>query len=347
MGKLARLTEQGFIDLIASLSKPPRGSRGAGWRPVLGIGDDAAVLPSGGRLHTLLTTDFLADGVHFRAAYTPGFLLGRKALSVNLSDIAAMGGVPRACVLSAGFPRRTSPAYAGDVARGLAGQARRHGVRLVGGDTCAARSLFLNVALLGAVEPGREVRRSGARAGDGLYVTGALGASAAGLRLLKRGARLGKGRLRRQAVRAVRAHLDPEPRVIAGRLFGMTGLAAAMIDLSDGLWLDLPRLCAASGTGAVVEEAALPVAPAAAAVLGPSGALRAAIVGGEDYELLFAARPGLEAQVGVLARTIRLPVSRIGQIVPRGRGVRLLTRSGRYLPFDAMRSGFRHFPADA
>ena len=348
MGRLVRLTEQGFIDRVASLSRPARGSRGAGWRPVLGIGDDAAVLPSAGRLQTLLTTDFLTDGVHFRTAWTPGFLLGRKALSVNLSDIAAMGGVPRACVFSAGFPRRTSPVYAGEVARGFAGQARRHGVSIVGGDTCAARSLFLNVALLGAVEPGREVRRSGARAGDGLYVTGGLGASAAGLHLLKRGARPpGRGRAGRQAARAVRAHLDPEPRVVAGRLLGMTGIAAAMIDLSDGLWRDLLRLCAASGTGAVVEEAAVPVAPAAAAVLGPDGARRAAIVGGEDYELLFTARSGLEAQVARLARRIRLPVARIGQILPRRRGVRLLTRSGRYVPFAALEGGFRHFPADA
>jgi len=345
MGRLVRLTEQGFIDLVASLSRAVLRPRGAGWRPVLGIGDDAAILPSAGRLHTLLTTDFLTDGVHFRTAWTPGFLLGKKALSVNLSDIAAMGGVPRACVFSAGFPRRTPPAYAREVARGLADQARRHGLSIVGGDTCAARALFLNVALLGAVEPGREVRRSGARAGDGLYVTGALGAAAAGLRLLKRGARPpGKGSAGR---RAVRAHLDPEPRVKAGRLLGMTGLAAAMIDLSDGLLQDLPRLCAASGTGAVVEEAAVPVAPAAAAILGPGGARRAAIVGGEDYELLFAARPGLEAQVAHLARRIRLPMSRIGQIVPRRRGVRLLTRSGQYVPFAALRGGFRHFPADA
>ena len=347
MGRLHRLTEQGFIDLVTSLAGGTRPSRGPRFRPVLGIGDDAAILPSLGRLQTLLTTDFLAEGVHFRTAWSPGFLLGRKALAVNLSDIAAMGGVPRACVMSAGFPARIPPGYARDVARGFADRARRHGVDLVGGDTGRARSLFLNVALLGAVEPGRAVRRSGARAGDGLYVTGALGASAAGLRLLGRGVRAGAGRTRGAFAPALRAHLDPEPRVVAGRLLGLTGLAAAMIDLSDGLWHDLPRLCAASGTGAVVEEAAVPVSPAAHAVLGRAGARRAAIVGGEDYELLFAARSGLEAQVAHLARRIRLPMSRIGQIVPRRRGVRLLTRSGRYVPFESLAGGFRHFPADA
>ena len=344
MKRLARLTEQGFIDWVARLARPPRREPQA-LRAVLGIGDDAAVLAPTGRLHALLTTDLLTDGIHFRVSWTPGSLLGRKAVAVSLSDIAAMGGVPRAFVLSAGFPRRTGAVYARQVARGAASQARRFGVSLVGGDTCAARSLFLNVALLGLIEPGREVRRSGARSGDGLYVTGALGAAAAGLLLLKAGERLGGASGARGAV--IRAHLDPEPRVLAGRLLGMTGLAAAMIDLSDGLARDLPRLCAASGTGAVVEEAAIPVARPAATVLGGRAASRAAVLGGEDYELLFAARAEHDEQVRRLSRRMRLPMTRIGQIVPRRRGVRLLTRSGRYLPIADLRGGFRHFAADA
>src|SRR5439155_22897859 len=174
------------------------------------------VLPSTPRVHTLLTTDFLTDGVHFRSAWTPGRLLGRKALAVNLSDIAAMGGVPGAFVFSAGFPRSTDPRYALEVARGIAAQARRFGALLVGGDTCASRTLLVSVALLGYVEPGREVRRSGARPGDGLYVTGSLGSAATGLRLLKAGARPGRATGARAA--AIRAHLDPEPRVLAGRV---------------------------------------------------------------------------------------------------------------------------------
>ena len=344
MARIARLTEQGFIDWVARFARP-RDPGPQALRAILGIGDDAAVLASASRLHTLLTTDFLTDGIHFRAAWTPGFLLGRKALAVNLSDIAAMGGVPRSFVLSAGFPRRTEPAYARQVARGVASQARRFGVSLVGGDTCASRALFLNVALLGLIEPGREVRRSGARAGDGLYVTGRLGAPAAGLVLLKAGARLGRASGAR--AEAIRAHLDPQPRVLAGRLLGLTGLASAMIDLSDGLARDLSRLCAASGAGAVVEEEAIPVAASAATVLGGRAASRAALVGGEDYELLFAARADHHEQVRRLARRMRLPMSRIGQIVPKRRGVRILTRSGRYLPVEDLRGGFRHFPADA
>src|SRR5262249_16181126 len=136
---------------------------------------------------------------------------------------------------------------------------------------------------------------------------------------------------------ALLAHLDPAPRVLAGRLLGLSGLAAAMIDLSDGLARDLPRLCAASGPGAGVGEAALPASGAAGGVLGPAAARRAAVVGGEDYELLFAARAGHEEYVRRLSRRMRLPLSRIGQITPPGRGVRLLTRQGRYVAFETLR----------
>ena len=334
MTRIARLGEEGFIALVARLSRRTRP------RPVLGIGDDAAVLESPPRAQVLLTTDLLAEGIHFRPAYTPGRLLGRKALAVNLSDIAAMGGLPHSCVLSLGMPRHTTAEYARAVAVGVVDRARRSGVAVVGGDTCAARTLFVGITLAGIVEAGRAVRRDTARAGDGLYVTGRLGASAAGLLLLRRGGRRARSRA---ATRAIRAHLDPEPRVLAGRALGVTGLASAMIDLSDGLAQDLGRLCRASGAGAVVEAGAVPVAPAAAAVLGPKGALRAAIAGGEDYELLFAARPAHEHLVARLARRIRLPISRIGRLVPARQGIRVLTRDGRYRPL-AEWGGFEHFP---
>jgi thiamine-monophosphate kinase len=334
MTRIARLGEDGFIALVARLSRRTRP------RPVLGIGDDAAVLAFPPRAQVLLTTDFLTEGIHFLPAQTPGRLLGRKALAVNLSDIAAMGGVPHSCVVSLGMPRRTTAEYARAVAEGIVDRARRCGVAVVGGDTCAARALFVGIALAGIVEPGRAVRRDTARAGDGLYVTGRLGASAAGLRLLRRGGRRPRTRA---AAEAIRAHLDPEPRLLAGRALGVTGLAAAMIDLSDGLAQDLGRMCRASGAGAVIEEGAVPVSPAAAAVLGPKGALRAAIAGGEDYELLFAARPAHASLVARLARRIRLPVSRIGQLVRPRQGIRVLTRDGRYRPI-AEWGGFEHFP---
>ena len=328
-----RITEQSFIDFMARMS------RGAGPRPITGIGDDAAVLGLPERAEVLLTTDLMTDGIHFVARRTPGRLLGRKSMAVNLSDIAAMGGVPHSAVVTVGLPRRAAPAYATALARGLAEQARRHGVAIVGGDTCAARTLMVNVALLGIVERGRAVLRSGARSGDALYVTGRLGASAAGLAVLR--GRVRRGAPRTARARALRAHQDPEPRTAFGRALGATGLATAMIDLSDGLAADLPRLCAASRAGAVVLEAVLPIDPAAAELLGPEGARRAAVAGGEDYELLFTARRGHEPMLAALSRRLRLPVARIGQILPRRAGIRLLGRDGRYraLPHPA----FTHF----
>ena len=353
-----RLTEDSIIDAMR------RRSRGTGPRPVAGIGDDAAVLALPRRTQTLVTTDFLTDGVHVLAGRAPWRLIGRKAMAVNLSDIAAMGGMPHSAVVSLGLPPDTAPRAARELVRGLAEGARRHAVAIVGGDTCAAERLFVSVTLIGAVEPGRAVRRSGGRPGHGLYVTGSLGAAAAGLALLLgpgRGAgrRRGGGgragstrppwtvqRLRGRSGaaarrRALAAHLDPAPRVVCGRALGVSGLASAMIDLSDGLSRDLPRLCRASGCGAILAESALPVARAALAVLGERGAIRAALTGGEDYELLFAARLEWEALLAVLARRLRLPIARIGQLRPRAEGIRLLTADGRYRPLPM--GGFEHF----
>jgi thiamine-monophosphate kinase len=219
--------------------------------------------------------------------------------------------------------------------------ARSHQVALVGGDTCAARALFVNVSLLGVVETGRAVTRSGARPGDHLYVTGTVGASAAGLALLARPGR------RRRAVseatrrRAIRAHRDPTPRCAAGRALGLTGLATSMIDLSDGLAQDLPRLCGASRVGAVVSQSALPVDRVVTDLFEPGRALQLALCGGEDYELLFTARPGCEPLVAALSRRLRLPISRIGQILPPRAGIRTVDGEGRYRSLPA--GGFRHF----
>jgi thiamine-monophosphate kinase len=352
MARISSLGEDLFVAFIARAARPARPST------VLGIGDDAAVLSLPRGAHTLVTTDLLTEGVHFRSAYTPGFLLGRKALTVNLSDIAAMGGIPHSFVVSFGLPRDLPLAYAREIVRGLVDAARRSGTSLVGGDTCAARVLFISVALLGVIEPGGEIRRDGARPGEGLYVTGSLGAAAAGLRLLRRGLRLGQGgragrprkargaphdRARaRAAAQALRSHLDPAARLEAGRALGLSRLATSMIDLSDGLSQDLARLCRASGAGAVVEEAAVPLAPAAERLLGARAALRCALGGGEDYELLFTALRENEAGIGRLARRIRLPMARIGEIVPRAGGVQILGRDGRYRPLA--RVGYEHFP---
>lgn len=354
----------GEFALIARLRRAVRvRTEGA----LVGIGDDAAVLrPAPGRL-LLATADLLVEGVHFDLGLMDPFALGRKAVAVNVSDIAAMGGYPRHALVSLALPsRRATPAFLDPLYRGLEAAGERHGVSLVGGDL--GRSLggvFLGVALLGEVEPGRFVRRAGARAGDGVWVTGALGASAAGLAALKsagppgdtlrQGAGeppRGEGRAAWLAQRigapvegvaaAIEAHLNPEPRVKEGQALAAAGAASAMIDLSDGLASDIGHLCTEGGVSAVVWEDRLPVHPAAPAVAGALGGdpLAWALGGGEDYELLFTSS-WPEPDLLELGRACGLcPLTRIGEVVSGAGGPALIRRDGRR---TALQGGFDHF----
>jgi thiamine-monophosphate kinase len=330
---LADLGERGLIARIRARLGPP----GAGVR--LGIGDDAAVVASPGPT-LLLTTDTLLEGIHFRRATTPLRDLGAKALAVNISDIAAMGGEPRYALLALAAPSSLEVAEIDALYDGLEEVARQHGVALVGGDTCAAPAgIVLGLTVVGGVD-GEPVRRSGARPGDAILVTGALGASAAGLAALERG----PGAAPPEHVAAAsRAHRRPVPRVAEGRSIRASGAATAMIDLSDGLATDLSHIGHESGVGAVVRLAAVPVAGAARAVAAALGAdpLAWAVSGGEDYELLFTAGADRAAALAqAVAAATGTPVSIIGEIRPPAEGIRFLGADGRPV---AVRPGFDHF----
>lgn len=249
---LARLGETGLLRLLTACW--PRQGKGLD----VGVGDDCAVLRVGGRA-LLFKTDCVVEDVHFRADTPPG-LIGRKALARALSDIAAMGGTPLAAVITLGLPAQTEPKRLASIYRGLEAAARRYGVLLVGGETTRAAQLFLNVALLGECPDGPPLLRSGARAGDLLFVTGRLGATQA------------------------RKHLVFEPRLAEGRWLARQRIATAMMDLSDGLGADLPRLAAASKLGYDLDQQAIPRRAGAT--------LAAALDDGEDYELLFTVAPG-------------------------------------------------------
>jgi thiamine-monophosphate kinase len=256
---------------------------------VLGIGDDAAILPPpplGWR--TVATVDALVEGVHFERRLAPPRLLGRKALSVNLSDIAAMGALPRFALLALTAPAHLPLGWVRDLARGFAERAVDFDVRVVGGNLTGGPVISVTVTVLGEVEADRAVTRAGGSPGDRLYVTGPLGASALGLALL-RGAAPGPPEPVRHAL--IAAHLDPTPRIAEGRLAARH--ARAMIDLSDGLLGDLGHLCRASGCGAEIEATLLPrlhESDALASIVA-GGPLAAALAGGEDYELLCAVSP--------------------------------------------------------
>ena len=298
---------------------------------LVGPGDDAAVVRPARGSRLLLTADLLAEGVHFRRTWAAPADLGWKLAAVNASDLAAMGGRPLWALLSVALPPSLDLAFAVGVRRGLQAAARRFGFSIVGGDTCAsADGAFLSLALVGAAGP-RVLTRAGARPGDLIFVTGHLGASALGLAALERGDAAGpSGPLRACA----RRHLHPEPRLAFGSALARAGVATAAMDVSDGVSRDLLRLCAASRVGATVTADLLPVLPAtrrAARLLGRDPA-ESALHGGEEYELLFTARPRDAARVAAIGSRLGLRVSAIGAVAHRRSGVSIIGADGRRRP---------------
>ena len=322
--KLAELGEFGLIDRIAvkvaaSPSVP------------LGIGDDAAALLSTPNTLTLITSDMLLEGVHFDLGFCDARSLGRKSLSVNLSDLAAMGARPRHFLLSIALPATVTLDFIDAFMAGIMEQAERFGVTLVGGDTCASRGgVAISITALGEQRPELVVKRSGAAVGDLIYVTGTVGDAAAGLGALRAGVRDGY---------LVERQLDPQPRVAAGVALAEAGLASAMIDVSDGLLGDLTHICEKSGVGARLELAGLPLSDEYRAACG-GDPYTLALSGGEDYELLFCAPKGKRVEVEALLERMGVKVSPIGEITA-GNSVEVVAADGRgYAP--SLR-GFDHF----
>jgi thiamine-monophosphate kinase len=292
---------------------------------VVGLGDDAAAVELGPL--ALLTTDSLVEGVHFHRDAAPPRLLGRKALTVNLSDVAAMGGIGRYATVSLCLPPDVTLGWVDSLYDGLLERAAEAGVALVGGNVTRGReSIVVDVALVG--DAGRLLLRTGARPGDRVVVTGKLGAAAEGVRLLAEGARLDEdGELAAAGVwtessspavvACLRAQLDPRPPLALARSIAERGLARAGMDVSDGLSLDLAEICSRSGAGAVVEAAAVPVDPRAAGLERARGgdALALALHGGEDYQLLLAVEPGAMEEVAELARVWGVEVVAVGEFV--------------------------------
>jgi thiamine-monophosphate kinase len=329
---------RGERDLIAELSRifgrPPE-------QVVCGIGDDTAIIRPESEYHLLWTIDALLEGVHFDLSYTNLRQLGRKALAVNLSDIAAMGGEPQYVLLALGWPPERDLQGALELARGMQELAQEYGVALIGGDTVGSPGgLSMSLTVMGRVRPSEVLRRDQAQAGDVIYVTGPLGQAAAGLEVLRRGLELPVG----TEAPLRQAFLDPRPQVAAGRVLAGQHLAKAAIDLSDGVASDLYQICLVSGVGALVEADLVPIPPGVeeTARLTGEDPLDLALKGGEDYHLLFTARPEAEPEIQRCFRQAGLPApTRIGAI-DVGTGVRLRRGSEEQ---DISGTGFDHFPA--
>jgi thiamine-monophosphate kinase len=346
-GKMSRRTpKQGEFALIESL-RARFASKDAGL--IRGIGEDTAVVAPLSRDWLLLTTDLLAEGVHFDLATTGLEDVGYRSAIANLSDIASMGGRPRYLLIAIAIPPRIGTAEIQRFYRGLMQACRPFHVHLVGGDTSASRGgLFISITLTGSVEAGHALQRDGARPGDFLYVTGTVGDSRAGLMLLtEKKPRGGKSasRSRRTTVDRflLRRHHRPSARVNEGRWLAMKRLATAAIDLSDGLAGDLGHLCDQSRVGAEVEGAALPISRACSMFAHARGLDPAdlAIAGGEDYELLFTVdarnRPRLERE----AARMGYRCTCIGRIKPASFGRRLRAANGSLRPITAV--SYEHF----
>jgi thiamine-monophosphate kinase len=306
------------------LIKQIRRSARGGESVVTGIGDDCAVLsvPPGHEL--LVTTDFTIEKVHFRREWHRPELVGRRCLTRGLSDIAAMGGEPRAAFLSLAVPSDVPQKWVDRFLKGLLDLAEEFKVPLAGGDTAqSAGGIQADIVVVGSVPQGKAVLRSGAKAGERIYVTGELGGSAAALARLEESKPLGAEYVR---------HFRPQARVAVGQWLRQRGVASAMIDVSDGLSTDLEHICQESHVGAEIEEEAI---PRALVGLGKKRvALELALHGGDDYELLFTSAAAIPSEV----EGVR--VTRIGRTT-QSAGMRLIGADGKARRLEA--AGWEHF----
>jgi len=365
-----RLSRIGELNLLAEIRKRFSLKDGG---VLVGIGDDAAVIAPPGR-NILVTTDMMNEGVHFDTAFMSPFQLGFKLVSVNVSDIAAMGGEPKYLFLNLSLKQDAGEDCFRALFEGLSAAMEFYGVTLQGGDlSSSVNDMVVAATVMGLAE--NPVTRGGASAGDGIYVTSTLGDSACGLEILKRLARESRGTVRgidfQGGVKEGRLELDGCPEAwpenwidwkVARPLLGRhlmpeardaSGIAAkvsAMIDLSDGLFMDLSRLCDESGTGARIYEERIPVSAemrSAAAEMGLDP-MTLAVSGGEDYELLFTAPPEAVVSGALpaglffgLKKTDSVSITRIGEVTEKERTV--VGKDG--MGHEMKREGYQHFGA--
>ena len=330
--KVSELGEFGLIDLLSGIVSRSEADPGV----VVGSGDDAAAWQVDGAT-LLATTDTLVQGVHFSAEST-WEEVGWKAVAINLSDIAAMGGVPQYALVALCLPADSEVDDAVSLCRGMMQIADRFKVGVIGGNISSAPVMVVTLTLIGRAQAQGILTRSAAAPGDLIAVTGCLGSSAAGLRMLSQNLRFPP----ETTACLRRAHLQPEPRIAEGQLLVKHGVRAA-IDVSDGLLADLGHMCEASKVGAVIEAERLPIHPDVRETF-PEEALDLALAGGEDYELLFTASgdvvDSVRASIGASGSGTDCPVTVIGEITPEG-GVTVVDKESRPLPVSG--KGWDHF----
>jgi thiamine-monophosphate kinase len=328
--------EFGFIEKIRSAMKTKNPS------VVLGIGDDAAIFKPTLGHELIFTTDMLVEDRHFDFKWITPWQLGAKTMAVNVSDCAAMGAKPTVALVSLGVPKNFPVPDLEAFYDGLKQWGESYGAQIVGGDTVGSDKFVVNVALVGEVEKGKALKRSGAQAGDALFVTGNLGDSAAGLHALQHPSAKGK----EAAPLLIKKHLTPVPRFTVGRALSTQKMATSAIDISDGLSSEIHHLCEESGVGAEIHEEALPFSEALIHYCDENqlDPLPFVLHGGEDYELLFTVPLAKISEViQKLPGETGVAVKSIGRMVPKSKGITLITRKGQRIPLEA--KGYDHFTA--
>ncbi len=314
--KLSEMGEFGLIERIYRENKRAD--------VIKGIGDDAAVIRYGNEF-LLYTTDMMVEGSHFIKSLHPPYKLGRKAMESNVSDIAAMGGIPEYAMVSIALRKDEDVEFVDDLYRGIYEVADRYSIEIIGGDTVSSDGTVISIALMGRTDKEHLTLRSGAKVGDYILVSGPLGASRAGLELLKKGLNEPKG--------PIEKHLDPGCRMDMARDVALH--ANAMIDISDGLASEIRHICEESGVGAVIEKDRIPIddeTVEASKILGVNP-YEYALRGGEDYELLFTvSERNLDAVKGYGGV--------IGRIAGKGVGIKIRDENGK---MEDLGNGYEHF----
>ena len=303
---------------------------------LMGIGDDSAVVELKDKVCLVASTDTLVEGVHFRLETQTPRQLGKKAVCVAVSDIGAMGATPRYLLCSLGCRNAGSMGFIEDLSQGVEDGCREFEVFLIGGNLSESQTVFISMTALGEASGNSIVLRSGAAEGDDIYVTGTLGDSALGLRILSGDPGVGG------CEDFVSRHIEPTPRLAVGRMVAERGIASSMIDVSDGLFCDLEKLTSEHGLGAEVSLADLPLSPGFISLSRrlSEDAYRLAVSGGEDYELLFTSSAENRAAVEDVSRLCGVAISKIGSVTGGG-GIKFFDEGGEEVFYDT--GGFEHF----
>lgn len=334
-----KISELGEFGLIERLRKKLLTSRDG---VIMGVGDDTAILKQSGDRYLLATCDAQVEGRHFLRNKATPYQIGRKALAVNLSDIAAMGGAPTYALISLGLPNDLEVEFVDELYRGLTDEAKQFDVRIVGGNLSGAQQIFVDMTLLGEIEPQHLLLRSNAKEGDVVLVTGDLGAASVGVDVLMAERPIPISPKAREFV--LESALTPTPRLSVGQLIARSGLASAMIDISDGLAADMGHICDESNVSVRLFAEPLPIANPTVEVSVAVGRdpLDPALHGGEDYELLVTApHANAEKLVELVQTQTGVPLTVIGDIIPKSEARTFIRGNGRMIPLH--NRGWNHF----